>query len=59
MLGVMIHKKLIFNAHINAICKKTGLSRTTELSRTTPFMELLKARLLMNVFYMSQFSFSL
>ena len=45
LLAVMIHKKLIFDPHINVMCKKTG-RKISELSRTTPFIELLKRRLL-------------
>ena len=46
----MIYKKMIFNPHINAMRKKMR-HKISELSRTTPFMELLERRLLGNVFY--------
>ena len=38
LLGVKFHYKLTFNAHIDDICKKSGL-KLNALSRITPYMD--------------------
>ena len=56
LLGVRFDSKLIFDAHINDICKKAGL-KLNALARITPYMDLNKKRLLLNAFFMSQFNY--
>ena len=56
LLGVKFDYKLTFNAHIDDICKKAGL-KLNALSRIAPYMDFNKKRLLVNVFFMSQFNY--
>ena len=55
LLGVKLNDKLTFNAHIDAISKKAGL-KLKSISSIAPYKDL-KKRLLMNAFFLSQFSF--
>ena len=54
LLGVMIDKKLIFEMHINMLCKKAG-NKLFVLSLMSPYMNFNKMRILMRAFLMSQF----
>ena len=56
LLGVKFDYKLTFNTHIDDICKKAGL-KLNALSRIAPYMVFKKKRLLVNVFFMSQFNY--
>ena len=51
-----IDNKLNFNTHVDKICKKVGQNLNT-LSRVTPYMDLSKRRILLNAFFISQFSY--
>ena len=53
-----INQKPNFNAHIIVICKKVGL-KLSGFSRLTPYIAIPQRRLLLNVLYMSQFSYCL
>ena len=53
---VEVHYKLNFNEHLDGIIKKTN-HKVSALSRIFPFSELTKRRLLMNLFFSSQFSY--
>ena len=55
-LRCQIVSKLTFDAHIDEICEKAGL-KLNALARITPHMDLNKKRLLLNVFFMSQFNY--
>ena len=55
LLGVKLNDKLTFNAHIDAISKKAGL-KLKSISSIAPYTDL-KKRLLVNAFFLSQFSF--
>ena len=55
LLGVKVDKKLNFNEHLDGIIKKAG-RKVSALSWIFPFMGLTKRRLLMNLFFSSQFS---
>ena len=56
LLGVKVDNKLNFNEHLDRIIKETSRKVST-LSRTFPFINLTKRRLLMNSFFRSQFSY--
>ena len=56
LLGVKIDVNLNFNDHISDLCKKAS-RKISALARVTPFMGLSKRKLLMNVFFTSQFSY--
>ena len=56
LLGVKLDKKLIFDDHISDICKKAGIE-IFSLARVTPYMGIVRKRILMNVFSTSQFSY--
>ena len=56
LLGVKFDKKLTFDDHISDICKKTG-KKISALARVTPYMGIAKKRILMNAFFISQFSY--
>ena len=56
LLGVVFDNNLTFNTHIMGLCKKAG-SRISTCSRITPYMNILKRRLIMNSFFASQFSY--
>ena len=58
LLGIMIDSNLNFNTYINVICKNEE-RKISVLSTITPFMELLKRRLFMKVFFMPQSSYCL
>ena len=49
LLGVTFDNKLKFEKHINTICQKAN-RKLNALARITPYMELTKRRILMNVF---------
>ena len=55
-LGIKIDNKLNFNTHVDEICKKAG-QKLNALSRVTPYMDLSKRRILLNAFFISQFSY--
>ena len=55
-LGIKIDNKLNFNTHVDEICKKAG-QKLNALSRVTPYMDLSKRCLLLNAFFISQFSY--
>ena len=56
LLGIKIDHKLNFNTHINEICKKVG-QKLNALSWVTPYKDLSKRQMLVNVFFLSQFSY--
>ena len=56
LLGVKFDKKLAFDDHISDICQKTG-RKISALARVTPYMGIAKKRILMNAFFISQFSY--
>ena len=56
LLGIKIGNKLNFNTHVNEICKKAG-QKLNALLRVTPYMDLSKWRILLNAFFISQFSY--
>ena len=56
LLGVKFDKKLTFDDHISDICKKAG-RKISALARVTPYMGIAKKRILMNAFFISQFSY--
>ena len=56
LLGVKINVNLNFNDHISDLCKKAS-RKVSALARVTPLMGLSKRKLLMNVFFTSQFSY--
>ena len=56
LLGIKIDNKLNFNTHVDEICKKAG-QKLNALSRVTPYMDLSKRRILLNAFFISQFSY--
>ena len=56
LLGVKFDYKLTFNAHIDDTCKKAGL-KLNALSRIAPYKDFNKKRLLVNMFFMSQFNY--
>ena len=57
LLRVTFDNKLKFEKHINTICQKAN-KKLNALARITPYMELTKWRILMNVFFFdSQFNY--
>ena len=56
LLGIKIDNKLNFNTHFDEICKKAG-QKLNALVRVTPSMDLSKRRILLNAFFISQFSY--
>ena len=54
--GIKLDSKLNFNSHIHDICQKAG-QKLNEISRMTPYMDFAKRRLLVNVFFYSQFNY--
>ena len=56
ILDIKIANKLNFNTHVDEICKKAG-HKLNALSRVTLYMDLSKQRILLNVFFISQFSY--
>ena len=55
LLGVKTDVNLNFNDHVSDLFKKAS-RKISALARVTPFMGLSKRKLLMNVFFTSQFS---
>ena len=55
-LGIKIENKLNFNTNVPEICKKAG-QKSNALSRITSYMDLSKRRILLNAFFISQFSY--
>ena len=51
-----INNKLNFTDHIDKICKKT-IQKLNTLSRLIPYMDIAKQRMLLNMFFWSQFSY--
>ena len=56
LLGVKIDSKLSFNTHVDDICKKAGLKLNTS-SRITPHLNFKKNKSLINIFFMSHFTY--
>ena len=56
LLGVKIDVNLNFNDQISGLCKKTS-RKVSALARVTPFMGLSKIKLLINAFFILQFSY--
>ena len=56
LLGNGTDHKLNFNTQIDEICKNAG-QKLNELSRVTTYMDLSKRRMLVNTFFLSQFSY--
>ena len=56
LLGVKLDKKLIFDDQISDICKKAGIE-IFFLARVTPYTGIVRKRILMNVFFTSQFCY--
>ena len=56
LFGVKIDVNLNFSDHISDLCKKAS-RKISALARVTPFMVLEKRKLIMNVFFTSQFSY--
>ena len=56
LLGIKIDNKLSFNEHLDEMCKKAG-QKLNALARLTPFMNIRKRRVLLNAFFISQFSY--
>ena len=56
LLGVKLDRKLIFDDQISDICKKAGIE-IFFLARVTPYMGIVRKRILMNVFFTSQFCY--
>ena len=56
LLGINTDSKLIFEDHINRICKKAS-AKLNPLGRISYYMEPLKWRLLVNAFFTSQFNY--
>ena len=54
LLGVTIDRKLIFNEHVTNLCDK-GSMKIQALGRIFPYISQTQKRLLMNVYFMSQF----
>ena len=48
-LGVKIDQKLTFNSHISDLCKKAS-KKVHALARVTPYMNISKRRIIVNVF---------
>ena len=56
ILGVTIHTKLFFEAHLNLVCKKVS-QKLHALARVSKFLSKKKLRVIMKGFIMSQFSY--
>ena len=56
ILGIKIDNKLNFNTYVGEVCKKAG-QKLNALSRVTPYMDLSKRCILLNGFFISQFSY--
>ena len=56
LLGIILDSKLNFNSHIHDICQKAG-QKLNAISRITPYIDFAKMRLLVNVFFYSQFNY--
>ena len=56
LLGVTIDSRLTFESHINQLCTRAS-QKIGAISRISPFMNLSQRKLLMNAFFMSQFSY--
>ena len=56
LLGIIIDGKLNFKEHLEGIIKKAS-QKVNVSSRITPFMNLTKRKLLMNLFFTSQFNY--
>ena len=55
-LGIKIDSKLNFNTHVDEICMKEG-QKLNALSRVSSYMDLSKRLILLNSFFISQFSY--
>ena len=56
LLGINIDSKLMFEDHIDRICKKASV-KLNALSRILYYMDPLKRRILLNAFFTSQFNY--
>ena len=56
LLSINIISKLNFNTHVDEICKKAG-QKLNALSRVTAYLDLSKRCILLNAFFISQFSY--
>ena len=56
LLGIQFDNKPSFDYHLSEICKKAS-RKIYALGRVTPYMNLSKRKILMNVFFNSQFSY--
>ena len=56
LLGVKIDVNLNFNEHISDLCKKT-IRKIFALARIAPFMSIIKRKVVMNAFFITQFSY--
>ena len=56
LLGIKLGSKLKFNSRIHDIYQKAG-PKLNAISRITPYMDFAKRRLLVNVFFYSQFNY--
>ena len=56
LLGITFDNKLKFEKHIITICQRAN-RKLNALARLTPYMEVGKRRILMNVFFNSQFNY--
>ena len=56
LLGVTIHRKLNFNKHVINLCDKTS-KKIQALARIFPYIPQTQKRLLMNVYFISQFGY--
>ena len=56
MLGIIIDRKLYFKKHLEGIIKKAR-RKVNVVSRITTYMNLAKRKLLMNLFFTSQFNY--
>ena len=56
LLGIKIYNKLNFDNNIGKVSKK-AVQKINALSRVTPYVDLPKRRVLLNVFFLSQFSY--
>ena len=58
LLGIKVDSRLNFNEHLGGIIKKAS-RKISALSRITPFMNISKKRIVMNLFFNSQFNYCL
>ena len=56
MLGIIIDSKLNLKEHLKEIIKKAS-RKVNVLSRITPYMNLTKRKVLVNLFFTSQFNY--